>query len=97
MDYYLWALGRTATFRLYDSHNQQRVKVSGSMRGDRPLTLKNPPPGFPPGYPSYSVITIDGLPDVVEHRAMEPVFYMTDDPAVREELAVPANNRSRGP
>jgi hypothetical protein len=56
------------------------------------LTLKKPPLGFAPGYPGYEVISIDGLTDVVEHRAMEPTFYMTDDAAVREELGVPANN-----
>jgi hypothetical protein len=97
MDYYVSLLGRTATFRLYDSHSQQRFKISGYMGGDRPLTLKNPPPGFAPGYPSYEVITINGIRDVVEHRAMEPIFYMTDDPAVRQDLDVPANNRWRGP
>ena len=97
MDYYVSPLGRTATLRLYDSHKQQLIKVSGYTRGDHPLTLKNPPPGLAPGYPTYEVITINGLPDVVEHRAMEPIFYMTDDPGVRQELGVPANNRWRGP
>ena len=97
MDYYVSPIGRTAAFRLYDSHKQQRLKVSGSARGDHPLTLKNAPAGFAPGYPTYEVITINGLPDVVEHRAMEPVFYMTDDPTVLQELGVPANNRWRGP
>ena len=97
MDYYVLPFGRTATFRLYDSHNQQRIKLSGHMRGDHPLTLKNPPPGFAPGYPTYEVITINGMSDVVEHRAMEPIFYMTDDPAVRQELGVPASNRWREP
>ena len=93
LDYYTAPLGRTATFSLYDSHKQQLRKVSGSQRGDHPLTLKN----SSRGYPSYEVITIDGLTDVVEHRAMEPTFYMTDDPAVREELGVPANQRLERP
>ena len=97
LDYYVSPIGRTATFRLYDSHKQQRLKFSGYPRGGHPVTLKNPPLGFPPGYPKYEVITINGLPDVVEHRAMEPLFYMTDDPAVVQELGVPANNRWRGP
>jgi hypothetical protein len=97
MDYYVSPIGRTVAFRLYDSHKQQRLKVSGYTQGDHPLTLKSPPPGFPPGYPTYEVITINGLPDVVEHRALEPVFYMTADPAVLQELGVPANNRWRGP
>lgn len=93
LDYYISPLGRTATFSLYDSHRQRLRKVSGSQRGDHPLTLKNSSPGFAPGYPSYEVITIDGLTDVVEHRAMEPIFYMTDDPVVRKELGVPVNQR----
>jgi len=97
MDYYVTLIGRTVAFKLYDSHKQQRLKVSGYTRGDHPLTLKSPRPEFPQGYPTYEVITINGLPDVVEHRAMEPVFYMTDDQAVLQELGVPVNNRARGP
>jgi hypothetical protein len=93
LDYYASPLSRTASFSLYDSHKRQLRKVSGSQRGDGPLTLKN----SSQGYPSYEVITIDGLADVVEHRAMEPTFYMTDDPAVREELKVPANPRLERP
>ena len=92
LDYYVSPLGRTAKFSLYDSHRRRLQRVIGSQRGDHPLTLKKPPLGFAPGYPGYEVISIDGLTDVVEHRAMEPTFYMTDDAAVREELGVPANN-----
>ena len=93
LDYYSSLLGGTATFSLYDSHKQRLRKVSGSTRGDHPLTLKN----SSQGYPSYEVITINGLADVVEHRAMEPIFYMSDEPAVREELGVPANPRLERP
>jgi hypothetical protein len=90
MNYYVW-FGGTATFTLYDAQKRALVKVSGTLRGDHPLMLRSPQAGFPPGYPTYEVITVRGLPDIVEHRAMEPVFYMTDDPAVRRELDVPAN------
>ena len=48
-------------------------------------------------YPFYEVITIDDLTDVVEHRAAEPTFYMTDNPVVRQELEVPANQRLERP
>jgi hypothetical protein len=97
LDYYVWPLGRTATFSLYDSHKRRLRKISGSLRGDHPLTLKKPSQGFAPGYPTYEVVTIGDLTDVVEHHAMEPIFYMTDDPAVREELGVPANQRLERP
>jgi hypothetical protein len=91
LDYYISPLGHTATFSLYDTQRRRLRKVSGSLRGDHPLALKNSASGSAAGYPSYEVITIDGLTDVVEHRAMEPVFYMTDDRAVREALGVPLN------
>ena len=93
LSYFTSPLGRTASFSLFDSHKHQLRKVSGTQRGDHPLTLKN----SSQGYPSYEVITSDGLTDVVEHRAMEPIFYMTDDPAVRKELKVPANPRLERP
>jgi hypothetical protein len=97
LDYYASPLGRVAAFSLYDSHRQRLRKVSGSQRGDHPLLLKNKRAGFAPGFPSYEVITIDGLPDVVEHRALEPTFYMTDDPVVLEELGVPGNHHLERP
>jgi hypothetical protein len=44
--------------------------------------LKTQQPAFPSGYPAYEIITISGVDDVVEHRKMEPVFYIADDLAV---------------
>ena len=93
LDYYISSRGRTATVSLYDPQKQRLRKVSGSELGDEPLTLHS----SIQGYPAYEVITIDGVIDVVEHRAMEPIFYMTDDPAVLEELRVPANQRLERP
>ena len=40
-------------------------------------------------YPMYEVLTANGITEVVEHRRMEPVFYITDDPEVRRKLGVP--------
>jgi hypothetical protein len=89
MSYYvkLWG-GRTSTFILKDTKGQVRTKVYGKERGLAPNQLKHPPPGFPPGYPSYEVITVSGITDIIEHRKMEPIFYVTDDPAVWKELGV---------
>ena len=39
------------------------------------------------GYPAYEVIAIDGITEIVEHRKMEPIFYLSDDPAIRRSLA----------
>jgi hypothetical protein len=39
--------------------------------------------GFDPdAYPTYEVVTMNGITEVIEHRAMEPVFYVTDDPSL---------------
>jgi hypothetical protein len=52
----------------------------------RLLCLKVPSPGFPAGYPSYEIVSIGGVTEIIEHRKMEPIFYVSDDPAVRAEL-----------
>ena len=66
-----------------DGRTLKKIKA---ITGDHPLRLKNQREGFPPGRPLYEVITIDGITDIVEHRKMEPFFYMTDDPEVWREL-----------
>ena len=88
MNYYSMPWGGRATFILQDTKRQIRTKVYGKTRGLGPLQLKHPPPGFPPGYPSYEVITLNGITEIIEHRKMEPIFYITDDPAVWKELGV---------
>jgi hypothetical protein len=36
-------------------------------------------------YPSFSIVYCNGVIDVVEHRRMEPVFYMSDDEGLQRE------------
>jgi hypothetical protein len=88
MSYYSMPWGGSAIFVLRDTKGKTRTKVRGKTRGWGPNYLKHPPPGFPPGYPSYSVITVNGITDIIEHRKPEPIFYVTDDPAVWKELGV---------
>lgn len=88
MNYYVKPWGRTATFLLEDKKKQVLAKVNGNQKGSEPLKLKNPTQGFPPGYPSYEIITVNGITEIIEHRKMEPIFYITDDPAVWKELGV---------
>jgi hypothetical protein len=40
----------------------------------------------PDYYPIYRVITVKGVTDIIEHKKMEPVFYVTDDPAIWKDL-----------
>jgi hypothetical protein len=88
MSYYSKLWGWSAVFTLKDTKGQIRTKVYGTEKGRGPLYLKHPPLGFPLGYPAYGVITVNGITDIIEHRKMEPIFYITDDPAVWKELGV---------
>ncbi len=88
MSYYTAPWGRSAIFTLQDTKGQIRTKVDGKQKGSEPLQRKHPPQGFAPGYPSYEVITVNGITEVIEHRKMEPLFYITDDPADWKELGV---------
>ena len=88
MDYWNGPVGRTATFTLLNTKGQRIGRVVGRLRGDEPVSF------VPHGateripYPEYEVITVNGIAEVVEHRAMEPIFYITDDPQVKEQLGV---------
>jgi hypothetical protein len=81
MNYYAvpW---RRAKFILQDKNKQTIEKKNGKMRCSASFELKDPPRGFPPGYPAYEAITVNGVTEIIEHRKMEPIFYVTDDPVV---------------
>jgi hypothetical protein len=86
MSYYDSLWGSDVKIILQDEKKQTLTKVYGTAKGRGPLYLKHPPQGFPPGYPAYEVITVNDITDIVEHRKPEPIFYITDDPAVWKEL-----------
>ena len=33
-------------------------------------------------YPAYTAVTVGGVTEIIEHKRMEPIFSVTDDPAV---------------
>ena len=86
MSYYVKPWGRSAAFILRDKNKKTLTKVYVEQKGSEPLQLKNSPNGFAAGYPSYEVITVNGITEIIEHRKMEPIFYVTDDPAVWKQL-----------
>jgi hypothetical protein len=92
MDYYSTFSGGEYVFKIYDktSHLRiQKIRLTTKEQSEiRTKELKNSPAGFPKSFPAYNVVTVNGISDIVERRKMEPVFYMTDDPAVWKELGV---------
>lgn len=87
LDYYVYPNERIATFKLYKQKGSIPLKtISGVQKGERPVSLQPTPPGTPKKYPLYEIITFNDFVDIVEHKKRESVFYMTDDPAVWEEL-----------
>lgn len=85
MSYYIVPWGRRAVFVLQNAKGKTLEKVYGKEKCSEPFQLKNSPRGFPPGYPAYEEITVNDTVEMIEHRKMEPVFYVTDDPAVWKE------------
>ena len=87
VDYYIHSGGGEAVFKLYGNNGNRLEKVKAEM-GIYPLHLANPPEGSSEGYPVYEIVTVDGVTDIIEHRGMNDIFYMTDDPAVWKELGL---------
>ena len=38
-------------------------------------------------YPAYEAITVNGITQIIEHKKMEPIFYVTDDAAVAKQFS----------
>jgi hypothetical protein len=82
MSYFVRPNGRSARFVMYGSHGETIQKVTGKLSGLALVVA----PGSSNGYPSYEVIAVNGAVEVVEHRAMEPIVYVTDDVDVLKKL-----------
>jgi hypothetical protein len=82
MTYYNLPWGGRAEFLLQDERSRTIDKKTGTIKCREPLHLQTASPKSSSGYPSYEVITINGVTEIIEHRKMEPVFYVTDDAAI---------------
>lgn len=80
--------GRTATFSLRDLHGLTIASAVGTLQGKEPLTLEPHGETGRIPYPLYEIITVDGVAEVIEHRRMEPIFFITDDPIVKAKLGI---------
>jgi hypothetical protein len=87
MAYYVGQSGRTAVFTLKDSNGSVISEVTGKQKGQEPLQRNKKLPGYPEGYPLYEIISVGEITEIIEHRKMEPIFYISDDPEIRAEFA----------
>ena len=79
MSYYIYPSGRKAEFVMQDTTKHTLGRVQGVVACNEPFHLKNINGS---DYPAYEAITVDGTTEIVEHKAMEPIFYITDDAVV---------------
>jgi hypothetical protein len=76
-----------ATVTLRRSGGETLDEVVAALRGE-PQSLKPDPGSGRVSYPMYEVLTVNGITEVIEHRRMEPIFYISEDPNVRRKLGV---------
>ncbi len=82
MSYYIRPWGNSAQFTLQNKNGQVIIKEDGKVTCKEPFKLKSSPQQSSSGYPTYEPITINGITEIIEHRRMEPIFYVTDNPGV---------------
>lgn len=92
MDLHSTFSGGKAVFKLYKKGSLLNIKKYTVTTEEQPnirsVQLNHSSKESLKGYPRYKVVTINRVTDIIELRKMEPIFYMTDDPAVWEELGV---------
>ena len=91
MNYYVKPWGRTAEFILKNKSNEVLDEVKGSQKGSGP---QRPHGGK---YPSYEIITVNEITEVIQHRKMEPIFYIVDDSETLKMLGVNRANPYQAP
>ena len=80
--------GRSATVTLRTRQGKTLSTIVATLRGMEPQTTEPYSGTGRIPYPSYEVITANGMTEIIEHRRMEPLFYINDDADVRRKLAV---------
>ena len=86
MDYYIRPWGNSARFIVQDPTGRVLQKAVGKVKCNEPFHLKAPRQVSEPIYPSYEPITVSGVTEIIEHRKMQPIFYVTDDDAVWKQF-----------
>ena len=92
MAYYVSPLGRTASFILKQRDGKVITEVKGKVRDEHPVYFGPPSADALRRYPSYEVITVNGVSEAIEHRGMEKVFYISDNPVILNKLGEASSN-----
>jgi hypothetical protein len=79
LNYYTNPFGSNAKFILRNQGGEILEEVSGNERpiGETQAGLR---------YPLYVLVEVNGIAEIVEHRAMEPIFYISDDPGIKSKI-----------
>ena len=76
LSYYTPLGGDDAKLTLKDRGGKTLAEVSGKMKCHSSFA----------NYPEYEVVVVNGITEVIEHKKMEPVFHIADDPALKKML-----------
>lgn len=76
LSYYASPVGDDMIVTLKDRGGKTLAKVSGKMKCHTSYS----------SHPAYEAVVANGITEVIEHKRMEPVFYITDDPAIKNML-----------
>ena len=67
-----------AKFSLKNRKGKKLAEVKGKVKCQYPYSSWS--------YPGYNAVVVNGTTEILEFRRMEPIFYVNDDPAIREEI-----------
>lgn len=82
MTYYISLIAAqpaSAVFVLIDTNGRVLDRAETNLTNKLPLTLEAASATGSP-HPRLRVLTFNGITELIEHRTMEPVFYISDDP-----------------
>jgi hypothetical protein len=79
--------GPDARFRLWDDRGNMLDSIN-VRRGKELMTRPGVTGMGLIEYPIYELITVRGIPELIEFRQMEPIFYVSDDAAIKASFGV---------
>lgn len=86
--YWYGPVGGTATVTLRNHRGWPLQSLVAEVPGNEPLTLGPRPATGRIPYPRYELLTARGITEVIEHRRMEEICYLVDDPEIKAKLGV---------
>lgn len=95
LDYLAAPGGRTAKFTVLGPTGAILAAEEGRLLLAGPWSKRGTSASEKPEYPLYELVEVRGVRDLIEHRAMEPTFYFSDEQAVWAVLA-PAKPEPQG-